>query len=262
MKILNYSKPTSVEEAYELLQADGTVIGGGAWLKLLPKTIQQAVDLSNLKLDTISEADDEIHIGSMVTLREMESNPLISDYLGGLLKTAIGHVMGVPFRNIATIGGTVVGRFGFSDILTPLLAADVSLEFHHNGLVPLKTYMSDPFKGKDILLRVILKKKSGLGVYKTIKKTSNDFPIINLALVKDGQEVKLSVGSRPGAAVLVEPITELLMDQNDLNKETIDKVIELVMTNVKLGSNSRGSEAYRREVLKTFVARGLKEVYR
>ena len=74
MKIDSYQKVDSVKKAYELLleQPGAAVIGGGAWLKLMPKTIGTAIDLSGLGLDEIEETEKEYVIGSMVTLRQVE----------------------------------------------------------------------------------------------------------------------------------------------------------------------------------------------
>ena len=38
------------------------------------------------------------------------------------MREAVRHIVGVQFRNCATVGGSVYGRFGFSDVLTLLLA--------------------------------------------------------------------------------------------------------------------------------------------
>ena len=37
---------------------------------------------------------------------------------------SLRHIVGVQFRNCATIGGSIWGRYGFSDVLTMFLAMD------------------------------------------------------------------------------------------------------------------------------------------
>ena len=37
------------------------------------------------------------------------------------------------------MGGSVWGRFGFSDVLTLLLSIDTSVELYKGGIVPLET---------------------------------------------------------------------------------------------------------------------------
>ena len=68
--------------------------------------------------------------------------------------------MGVQFRNMATVGGSVWGRFGFSDVLTLLLALDTEVELYQGGLVPLEEFASRK-PDNDILVRVHIRKTPG-----------------------------------------------------------------------------------------------------
>ena len=43
-----------------------------------------------------------------------------SAYTAGAVREAVRHIVGVQFRNCATVGGSIYGRFGFSDVLTPV----------------------------------------------------------------------------------------------------------------------------------------------
>ncbi len=260
MKIQNYIKPSSLEEAYELVNSGGTVLGGGAWLKLLPKTIETVVDLGQLSLDEISETNENIYIGTMSTLRTIEKNDLLKNHMGGVISEAASHIMGVTVRNIATVGGSVVSRFGFSDMLTPLLALDASLDFHHHGTISLEEYLNSPFKDKDILVRVILKKDEGKAVYKTLKKTSTDFPIINATAARIGNYYRVTVGARPGVATLAQGLMTILNNSTVVDEALITKAIETLATELTFGSNSRGSGSYRAEVAKVLVERCLNEV--
>ena len=45
--------------------------------------------------------------------------------------------MGVKLRNTATVGGSIYGRFGFSDVLSAFLALDSYVELTGAGRVPL-----------------------------------------------------------------------------------------------------------------------------
>ena len=117
-KAQNYAKVTSLTEALELnKKRTNKVLGGGCWMKMGKKNINTLIDLSGLGLDKITETDDEIIIGSMVTLRDIETSPVIEKNFGNFFKDAFTHIVGVQFRNCATIGGSVFSRFGFSDIV-------------------------------------------------------------------------------------------------------------------------------------------------
>jgi len=261
LKINAYTVPTDLEEAYQLLQKeDAAIIAGGAWLKLLPKTLAHGIDLSGLKLDTINETEENYSIGSMVTLRQIETHSSLRTYMGGVLQEAISHIMGVPIRNIATIGGTVAGRYGFSDLLTPLLALRANLVFYKKGQITLESYLKEAPKEKDILLQVIIKKEYGTANYTTVKKTANDFPILNVSVMKIGTHFRVAVGARPSVATLATKTMAYLNESKILTEDVIEKAAGIAVEEIKFGSNARGSKAYRIQLCKVLVERGIKEV--
>lgn len=156
--IREYVKVSSLEEAYELNQKKTNVIfGGGVWLRLGKKHIQTAIDLSALGLDGITEDADAFSIGCMTTLHTLEIHEGIHAYTKGAVRESLRHIVGVQMRNCATVGGSIFGRFGFSDILCCLMGLDCDVELYRGGRVAL-TDFTRMKKDTDILVRVILKK--------------------------------------------------------------------------------------------------------
>lgn len=138
----NYIKVTSLEEAYELNQKkSNAIIGGMLWLKMSNRNMQTAIDLSGLGLDKIEEQEDAFSIGCMCTLRQLEIHEALNRYFGGAMKACTRHIVGTQFRNGATVGGSIFGRFGFSDILTCLLALDTYVELYHAGVIALSEFV-------------------------------------------------------------------------------------------------------------------------
>ena len=130
LTITDYVKAKTLEEAYELNQArNSRVMGGMMWMRLGNGTISTAIDLCDLGLDTIEETDEEFSIGARVTLRELEQHVGLNTYTHDAVKNAVKDIVGVQFRNMATIGGSIWGRFGFSDVLTVFLAMDSYVSF-------------------------------------------------------------------------------------------------------------------------------------
>ena len=139
--IREYVKVSSLEEAYELNQKKANVVfGGGVWLRLGKKNIQTAIDLSGLGLDEITEDEKEFSIGCMVSLRQLETHKGIDAYTKGAVKESLRHIVGVQMRNCATVGGSIYGRFGFSDILCCLLGLDCDVELYKQGRMPLADF--------------------------------------------------------------------------------------------------------------------------
>ena len=70
IKIKDYVRVGSMEEAYELNQKrSACILGGMLWTKMGQRQVQTAIDLSGLGLDQIEESEEEFSIGCMVTVR-------------------------------------------------------------------------------------------------------------------------------------------------------------------------------------------------
>ena len=178
-----YLRPQTLEEAYTLCQKKSNVVlGGMLWLKMEQRTVGGVIDLSDLGLDTIEETEEEFRFGAMVTLRQMEQHEGFCAYTQGACADSVKDIVGVQFRNCATIGGSIFGRFGFSDVLTMFQALDTWVELYHGGLMPLREFAQMKFE-RDILVRVIVKKTPVQMVYRSMRVTKTDFPVVLLSSV-------------------------------------------------------------------------------
>ena len=156
--IQKYVRPQSLEEAWQLNQNKRSrILGGMLWLRLGKGTVTTAIDLCDLGLDTIEETPEQFSIGAMATLRQLELHEGLNEYSRGAVANAVKDIVGVQFRNMATVGGSIWGRFGFSDVLTVFLAMDTYVELYKGGIVPLEQF-NNMEKDNDILVRLIVKK--------------------------------------------------------------------------------------------------------
>ena len=171
--IREYKKVQSLEEAYELNQKKSNrIIGGMIWLKMETLNVGTAIDLSGLGLDAVEERETEFRIGAMTTLRTLETHEGLAAYTNGAMRESVRHIVGVQLRNLATLGGSLYSRFGFSDVLTMFLALDASVELYKGGIVPLCEY-AERKKDRDVLVRVIVPKKAGARFdYRSVRPTS------------------------------------------------------------------------------------------
>lgn len=249
IKIKEYVKAESLQQAYELNQKRrNRILGGMMWMKMGSQSIDTAIDLSGLGLDTIEETDREFRIGSMVTLRQLELYEPIQKFSGNAFKHAVESIVGVQFRNLATVGGSIFGRYGFSDVLTAFMAAETYAELYKGGIVPLAEFAGMK-PDSDILVRLIVKKTDLNCVYLSHRNTKTDFPVLTCAAARDEKGIRVVIGARPGRAVRTE-----LPDHALANiKQTAEKLSEQVAT----GSNMRAGSAYRSHLVKVLTARGL-----
>ena len=253
LRIREYRRVESLEEAYELNQKKtNRIIGGGLWMKIGDRNLMTAIDLSGLGLDQISETEDEFVIGCMATLRDLEVHPGLNAYTDGAVKQSVCHIVGVQFRNCATVGGSIYGRYGFSDVLTMFLAMDSYVELYKGGIIPLREYAKMPYD-RDILVRLIVKKEAASFDYQSVRNTQTDFPVLTCAAAKT--EAGFAIGARPGKAVLFELSNE---DMKDKNVENIaEYAAKCVKEQIVTGSNTRGSAEYRNHLAGVLVRRSV-----
>lgn len=261
--ILNdYVRASSVEEAYTLMVKDKkhVIKGGGAWLKLTLKSAKKLISLDELNLDQIVVTEEAIEIGSMTTLREIETNEDINNFYEGILSLACHNIMGLNVRNIATIGGSVMGRLAFSDLYPALLAMDTTLVFYKSGEISLEEFLKNPRMERDILIALRIPKKHGYGFYKKVAITALDFAIVNLAITYQNGLWRIAVGSTPYVASLSHSAMEYLNQQPLIRDEEIKRAIFLVLEEIKISSNMRAKQEYRIKLIQTYVRRGIKKV--
>lgn len=250
--IQKYVRAQSLEEAWQLNQRGrNRVVGGMLWLRLSRGGVGTAIDLSGLGLDKIEETETEFSIGAMATLRQLEQHEGLNAYTGGAVKNALKDIVGVQFRNMATIGGSIWGRFGFSDVLTVFLAMDCCVELYKGGIVPLEQF-ANMKKDSDILVRLIVKKTPGKVVYTAMRNQRTDFPVLTCALSSIGGQPKAVIGARPAKAMVIRDENGLMPDGKAF--------AAYVAQNAPTDSNIRGSAAYRTHLVRVLVERAAKEL--
>ena len=245
--IQKYVRAQSLEEAWQLNQNKrNRILGGMLWLRLGKGSVNTASDLCDLGLDTIEETDEQFSIGAMATLRDIEMHQGLNAYTAGAVADSVKDIVGVQFRNMATVGGSIWGRFGFSDVLTVFLALDSYVELYKGGIVPLEDFAKMK-KDNDLLVRLIVKKTTCKVVYASMRNQRTDFPVLACAVSETNGEYRASIGARPGRAML-------------LRSEKAEGFAAFVAENTPTEGNLRGSAAYRTHLVKVLVDRSMTKI--
>ena len=254
LNIQTYVRAKSLEEAYTLNQKrNARVLGGMLWLKMASNTVGTAIDLCELGLDTIEEDETGFTLGAMATLRMLEQHPGLATYTQNAAAKAVQDIVGVQFRNMATVGGSVWGRFGFSDVLTLLLAADARVSLYKAGTLPIETFAVMHYD-RDLLVSVTVPKyRDAAFAYKAMRIQRTDLPVLNCALARLDGEYRLAVGARPGKAVLLRDKNGLLAD--GITPESAAAFAAYAAQNVPTGANARGSAEYRTHLVEVLTRR-------
>lgn len=266
-----YVRAQSLDEAYELYQKKPNfVLGGMLWLKMKNKTLGTAIDLCDLGLDQIDEDENEFRIGAYATLRQIETHEALNAYTHGAIAESIRHIVGVQFRNVATVGGSIWGRFGFSDVMTIFRALGAKVQLHKAGIMDLDEFAALPRTTRDVLVSVIVPKNAKGVVYLSQRNQSTDFPVLTCAVANRSGRYVAVIGASPYMAEPVwdeEGILDCLADaktdgnaaltDNSESNAKIDKFAGYVAEHIRFGSNIRAGAEYREMICRVLTRRAV-----
>lgn len=255
LSINQYVRAKSLEEAYTLCQKrNNVVLGGMVWLKMQNRNVGTAIDLCDLGLDQIEETPEEYRIGAMVSLRTLETHAGLNELTQNAMAEAVKHIVGVQFRNVATLGGSLFGRFGFSDVLTLFMVLDAKVELYHAGVMNIREFADLPRNTRDILVRVIVPKTNRKTVYLSMRNTETDFPVLTCALSGAEGQYRCAIGARPMKAKIYDD--EKMLLSKEITQESAEAFAKDIASRADFESNMRGSAAYREKICEVLVRRG------
>ncbi len=266
-----YVRAQSLDEAYELYQKKPNfVLGGMLWLKMKNKTLGTAIDLCDLGLDQIDEDENEFRIGAYATLRQIETHEALNAYTHGAIAESVRHIVGVQFRNVATVGGSIWGRFGFSDVMTIFRALGAKVQLHKAGIMDLDEFAALPRTTRDVLVSVIVPKNAKGVVYLSQRNQSTDFPVLTCAVANRSGRYVAVIGASP---YMAEPVWDkdgildgivdakthgnVALTENSENNAKIDKFSEYVAEHIRFGSNIRAGAEYREIICRVLTRRAV-----
>ena len=256
LTIKQYVRPQTLDEAYALCQKrTNAVIGGMLWLKMQNRTVNTAIDLCGLGLDRIEEEEDCYRMGAMVSLRALETHAGLNRLTQGAMAEALKHIVGVQFRNCATLGGSLFGRFGFSDVLTLFQVLDARVVFHHAGTLTVQQMADLPRGTRDILTHVIIPRKPMSVCYLSQRNSATDFPVLACAVSCMDGRWQCAVGARPQRALVLTDTENILGD--GVTPETAARFGAYAAEAYSFSSNVRASAEYRKKICSVLVKRAV-----
>jgi carbon-monoxide dehydrogenase medium subunit len=277
-----FLEPTTLTEAVALLTEHGDeakIIAGGTAVTLMlqQKLIAPAALISLGRVpggDFIRRDADGLHLGALARLRAAERSDAVRAFCPALAR-AFGVVGNVRVRNQATVGGNLAEADYASDPPAMLLALDARVSaLGPNGSRPIP--LSEFFLGfyttalalDEILTEVIVPAlpASARAVYlKYTSRSAEDRPCVGVAALVDVDEagrcrdLRLAVGAAVETPRRLATL-EALARGEKLGDELIDAIADGYARELDPLSDARGSDWYRREMIRVFVRRALREV--
>ena len=272
-----YRAPTQVAELVELLAEYGDealpIAGGTNVVVMLRERLvrpQVLLSLSEVPEFRRLQANGSLHLGAMVSHREIERSPLVRDF-APLLARACGRVGSPAIRNMGTLCGNVAHGDPASDPAPALIALAAEAVVAGRGgerRVPLDEYFTGLFetvRGDDEILAAIEIPAQPADSRQTFHKytttSAEAFALVTVAasvVVTDGScsEVRIGLGS-VGPMPLRAREAEAVLRGRDITAKTIAEAAEAAAAATDPASDSQGSADYRRRMTRVWVRRAL-----
>lgn len=282
MKTFDYHKPTTLEQAISLLtkyREEAKLLAGGTDViveirnkALYPKAI---IDLKSIPdLHGVRKEKETLRIGALVTIREIETSSLFKEEFSILAGAA--KVLGsIQVRNRATLGGNICHASPAADMVPPLIGLKSKVKIVGScgeRLMELEDFLAGPGKTKlelgEILKEIIIPKQSPncKGVYlKLSPRKLTDLAVVGVAIVLWGdrerkcEDLRITLGSVAPRAIRAKDAERTLIG-NKVDERLIYETSEKAMKEASPITDIRGSDWYRREMVKVLIERGLREL--
>jgi len=246
-------------------------IGGGTDLLVQKHAEVKQATLKDLlfeqSLKGIALVNDWIEIGASVTVTEFAESELIQQTFPDL-KAHVKLVSSTPIRNMATLAGNLVNASPIGDMTVFMLALGAHIVLSGpEGLreLPLKDFYKG-YKTLDknpgeIIFKIkfpVPSKQAIFSFEKVCKRTYLDIASVNTAcmmtLDADGTVLKarLSAGGVFAFPRFLEKTGAYLLGKK-LNENVVAEALNIMQTEVAPISDARGSEAYKRLLLRQLV---------
>ena len=274
MKRFEYFEPSSLPEAVALLaryQGRAQALAGGTDLLVeLKEALRRADCVVNIKkipgIDRLSfDASDGLHIGALVTARQIETSPVILEKYVSLAQAA-RELGSIQVRNRATIIGNVCRASPSADTLPPLIADGAEVTIHgadgHRN-VPLEEFFTGP--GKTVLkhdelvtaIRVPAPPpRTGKVYIKHGRRKAMELATVGVAVTLNEFDTRIVLG-----AVAPTPIrarrAEALLRDHKIDAARIERAAQGAVQEAQPISNVRASAEYRREMVLVLTRRAL-----
>lgn len=281
MKNFEYIKPSNLADAISALREyeDAFLFAGGTDLLVGMKNNflkpQYIIDLKGIPNMDSFECENGWKFGSLTTIRDIEVSKSIREKMPYLYQAA-ACLSSVQIRNRATLGGNLCNASPAADMATMFLAMDSRVKIisaDNEQIVELDKFFTGPnstiLNRGEVLTEIIVPKDAGQfkGVYiKFGPRKGMDIGIVNIAVLLDAdfksglcKRIRIALG-----AVAPKPIrarqAEGHLNGNALSPDSINKAAELASSESDPISDFRASAAYRRELVKTLVVRGINTI--
>ena len=277
-----YFAPETLAEVLEHLHnPEAKVLAGGTdlvnRLKLRTADPKVIVYLGRVKelheIGNGNNGEEELSIGAMVSMRELEQSKLVRDIYPCLYE-ALHCVGGVQIRNSATVAGNIANASPAADSPPALMVLDaecelVSLDNGHGSknLFTRLCRVEDMFEGPgkttlkpgECISRIVLPKPVGNYGTAFLRSTRVKLDVAKASCAayveRDGSmctEIRIAAGAVAPMPVRI-PSVERLLRGKKVTAELFDKAAAEIGKDIRPIDDVRSTETYRSRIMKVLV---------
>jgi aerobic carbon-monoxide dehydrogenase medium subunit len=281
----DYLEPTTVAEACALLKQHGgeaKVFAGGSHLTILMKqglyqpralvNIKKIPELRGIKYD----AAEGLIIGALVTHREIETSPLVREKFP-VLCDAEREVANIRVRNMGTVGGNLASGEPLTDLSQIFIALEGKAKITGSDghrTIPIEELFVDFYTTSlaedEILTQVVLPPlpaPSGVDYIRFSSSSVVDKPSAGVAvrITLDAGNEKVQTARIVLGCVGATPVrarkAEALVAGKKLTPQLAEEAASAAAQECSPTSDLRGSEQYKRAIVRTLVKRAAAKAY-
>jgi aerobic carbon-monoxide dehydrogenase medium subunit len=285
MRNFDYLEPTTVAEACALLKQHtgaAKVFAGGSHLTILMKQgLYEPKILVNIKkipaLRGIEyDAAEGLMIGALVTHREIETSALVREKFP-VLSDAEREVANIRVRNMGTVGGNLASGEPLTDLSQIFISLDGKAKIagpNSQRVIPVEELFLDFYTTSladdEILTQVVLPPappRSGVEYIRFSSSSVVDKPsagvAVRLTLERSDAAVQTAriVLGCVGATPVRARKAEALITGKQLTPQLAEEAGSAASQECSPTSDLRGSEPYKRAIVRTLVKRAAAKAY-
>jgi aerobic carbon-monoxide dehydrogenase medium subunit len=277
-----WAEPGSLQEAVSLLDPlDSAIrpISGGTALMLMMKTgffvPSRLVSLAKIERDysTIGPGrEGGLRIGAMVSLAELEGSGEAMTHFP-VMRGALRTLSNIRVRNVARVGGALAHGDPHMDLppLFAMLGARVSIVGPDSRReLPIEDlyagYYQTVLKNNEVIAEAFVPPLNGArtAYRKVTSRSADDWPTLNIGVRLAMNDARAIRDARVVIGAAAEKVTRLDATEKLLAGATPDDtmlnhVAECAAAEAKFISDAHGSAAYKRELLRVYIVRAIRE---
>jgi len=274
-------EPRTLREAARLLDSGETpvrpIAGGTAVMLMMKMGVFRPTRLVSLRSiekrysDVEAGPDGGLRIGALATLSSLERSPVVKNHAPVITRT-LGTLANVRVRNVATVGGHLAHADPHMDLPPVLIALGASVTIVSSAgerTLPLDKlysgYLETTLGPSELIADVAVPAQGSrrAAYLKCTTRSADDWPALGVAVAldTDGAVVR---DARIVVCAATDTPTRLAKAENVLRGARADDAVlrrvgEAGAAEAAVIGDQHGTAAYKRELLRVYVARAIKQ---